>query len=377
MREPYHRKFLQDNIKDMKSKIVFIINSITQPRCLKRVQEFIDHGYEVAVYGFERKGNDIARNTAFPTISLGVIDNRTPYIKRIRQITTALRPVFRKYDNEDVLYYLFNLDMCLCSLPWVGRKYIYEESDLVHVYCGRRWFEVIMERLCKLAIRRSYISVFTSEGFVEYHFPEKRPSNIHVITNRVNTKVKDLPEVDKSPLSKDKLSIGFVGIIRYKSVVNLCRMFLEQNPNNEFHFFGTVTEPEWFYPLKEYSGCHFHGTYKNPDDLPEIYSKINLVVSTYDANFVNARYLEPNKLYEAIYFETPIIVSTGTFLAKRVKELNVGFEVDALDEKDILRLLSELTIANISKKIESARQIGKEFALNNNESFFVKLNELR
>ena len=30
-----------------------------------------------------------------------------------------------------------------------------------------------------------------------------------------------------------------------------------------------------------------------------------------------------------------------------------------------------------SKKIESARQIGKEFALNNNESFFVKLNELR
>lgn len=64
----------------MRPKIVFIINSITQPRCLKRVQEFIDHGYEVAVYGFERKGNNIAKSTLFPVHSLGEIDNKTPYI---------------------------------------------------------------------------------------------------------------------------------------------------------------------------------------------------------------------------------------------------------------------------------------------------------
>lgn len=359
----------------MRPKIVFIINSITQPRCLKRVQEFIDHGYEVAVYGFERKGNNIAKSTLFPVHSLGEIDNKTPYIKRIRLITKSLRLVFSKYHKDNVLYYLFNLDMALCSLPWIGRKYIFEESDLVHAYCGKKWFEYFMENLCKLVIRRSFLSVFTSEGFVEYHFGHRRPSNLCVITNRVNNKVADLPPVEKISLSSSKLSIGFVGIIRYKSVVNFCRMVLEDNPNNEFHFFGTVTEPEWFYPLKRYPGCHFHGKYRNPDDLPEIYSKINLVVSTYDANFVNARYLEPNKLYEAIYFETPIIVSSGTYLAKRVRDLNVGFEVDALNEKDIHRLLSELTYTNIREKIESTRQIGKEFALNNNDFFFSKLSE--
>lgn len=360
----------------MKPKIVFIINCITQQRCLKRVQEFIDHDYEVDVYGFERKGDNITINTSFNITSLGIIDNKTPYYKRIKQISKALKVVFMKYEKDDVMYYLFSLDMALCSLPWVNHQYIYEESDLVHAYCGRKWFEMIMERLCKRVIRRSAMSVFTSEGFVEYHFGHQRPSNVYVITNRVNNKVADLPPVEKITLSGGKLSIGFVGIIRYKSVVNFCRMFLDANSENEFHFFGTVTEPEWFYPLKEYPGCHFHGTYKNPDDLPEIYSKINLVLSTYDANNVNVKYLEPNKLYEAIYFETPIIVSKDTFLSKKVRELNVGFEVNALDEEEILHLLKHLTYSSITEKIENIRKIGKDYALNNNEPFFEKLKEL-
>lgn len=357
----------------MKPTVVFFLNCITQQRCLKRVQEFMDAGYEVAVYGFYRQGKEMPVDTSFEIHSLGVIDNRTPYIRRAFRLTQELRRVIQTYRRRNVIFYLFNMDMALCSLPWLKHKFIYEESDLVHAYCGRKGFEVFMEQLCKRVIRKSLMSVFTSEGFVEYHFGAKRPSHIHVITNRVHTRVATLPVPPKIPLCHEGLSIGFVGIIRYPSVVNLCRAFLEANPHNEFHFFGLVTEPQLFYPLKQYAGCHFHGTYKNPEDLPYIYSRLHLVVSTYDATHVNVRFLEPNKLYEAIYFDTPIIVTKGTFLARKVNRLGIGFEVDALNADDIQRLLRQLTVEQVSEKVQNIRKLDKGTALNRNDDFFHKL----
>ena len=44
-----------------KKKIVFILNNVTITRCLKRVGEFIDNGYDVDVYGFEKLGEESVR----------------------------------------------------------------------------------------------------------------------------------------------------------------------------------------------------------------------------------------------------------------------------------------------------------------------------
>lgn len=360
----------------MKPKIIFIINCLTQQRCLKRVQEFIDHGYEVAVYGFERKGDDIPVGVSFPVTSLGVVDSSTSYVGRIRMISSAIKQVTIQHQGEDALYYLFSLDMALCALPWVGRRYIYEESDLVHAYAGNKAFEMVMEHLCKLVIRRSQLSVFTSEGFVDYHFGDKRPANIIVVTNRVNAKVAALPQVQKKASVGDGISVGFVGVIRYRSVYNFCKAVLEANPANEVHLFGTLTQSELFDRLRAYENCHFHGTYKNPDDLPQMYSQIDLVLSTYDITSVNVRYLEPNKLYEAIYFRTPIIVTRDTFLAKKVRQMGIGYEVDALDEDDIRRLLAELTSDSISEKVCNISRIDQAYALNTNAELFKHIAQL-
>ena len=33
-------------------KIVFIINAVSNQRCIKRVNEFVERGYNVVAYGF-------------------------------------------------------------------------------------------------------------------------------------------------------------------------------------------------------------------------------------------------------------------------------------------------------------------------------------
>lgn len=83
-----------------------------------------------------------------------------------------------------------------------------------------------------------------------------------------------------------------------------------------------------------------------------------MVLATYDVKYDNVHYVEPNKIYESIYFETPIIVSEGCFLGEKVKKLNIGYTVNALNTIDIKKLIDSLTIENINNKIVPIKRLG-------------------
>jgi hypothetical protein len=88
--------------------------------------------------------------------------------------------------------------------------------------------------------------------------------------------------------------------------------------------------------------------------------QLDINVVCYDAKEENVRIAEPNKLYESAFFCRPIIVSKGTFLEKRVKELGVGFSLDASNDDEIVDFISHLTIHDISRCIDNARKISTE-----------------
>ena len=57
---------------------------------------------------------------------------------------------------------------------------------------------------------------------------------------------------------------------------------------------------------------------------------------------INEQIALPNKLYEAIYCELPIIVSKGTYLAKVVEDWGVGLVVDCTSQKEITEAIMKL-----------------------------------
>ena len=56
-------------------EIVFILSSLNDSHFRKRVEEFMDKGYQVKVYGFKRKGQNLPLLRYTPII-LGEIENR-------------------------------------------------------------------------------------------------------------------------------------------------------------------------------------------------------------------------------------------------------------------------------------------------------------
>lgn len=339
-------------------KIVFVLGSLQNQRSIIRVRSFIQRGVEVGVYAFNRSSDVFNSEVGFPIEIIGSFPNDLPYLKRIPLMLKSMG----KVSSADAdLYYLFGLDVALMfRLRFHNRPYVYEECDLVHTYWSnpfaRGWMKLVDKRL----IVNSRRTVLTSEGFLRYHFGNRCPDNVSVVPNRLDPSVVDYPSVPK--ITHDNLRIGFVGRIRFKTILAFVDRFCAHFPQHEFHFYGdfpSERDSQLFEPLTRLSNCHFHGPYKTPRDLPAIYAGLDWVLAAYDTDYENVRYAEPNKLYEAIYFETPIIVSKGTFLAERVEQWGVGLTVDASDETQVVALVNGLSDELTQEKIDRIRAIPK------------------
>lgn len=353
----------------MFTKIVVILSTINSPYCNKRVAALQDTGINMDIYGYKREGVIISNDMPYSVTTLGGV-SEGDYKSRVGLYIKTLRGIAKKYNPEKTLYYLFGLDIAMFFLL-LNKKvhYIYDECDLTHTYMGLG--KSMLEHIDKIIIRKASLAVTTSEGFIKYHFGDTPPRNIVLAENKLDKKIIDYKPITCNTDNK-KISIGFVGYPRFKSVYNFIDVFCSNYPNFDFHVFGGPVQSE-FQSLSKYSNCHFHGFFQNPQDLPMIYSSIDLVLCTYDIVYDNVRYAEPNKLYESIYFNTPIIVSSKTFLADKVKKLNVGYEINAMDKDSILGFINSITKETIEEKKLEMQKLDKIDAIRDDKELVKKI----
>ena len=359
-------------------KLVFIMAGMGNPNNIKRIEEAIARGFDVDVYAFDGMRDGPRDPEGVEVKMLEGFSSDMPYWKRIGLVVKGLKSVLSHYNDNEAIYYLFRNDKAIFFTLLSSRPYIFEEADMTHTNFKSALLRNIVEKRLRKVIRKSIVSVFRSEGFLEYHFGDKRPDNIYVIPNRLHSDILNIPSKEYTGFDEKHLRFGFVGGIRYNTVYTFAETVLKRFPNHEFHFFGqfpSKQNEELFSPLQRFQQCHFHGPFSSPSDLPEIYSKIDVLLSAYDVTMINPRYAEPNKLYEALYFETPIIVSSNSFLSEKVARLGVGYDVDALNEDAIVKLVESINKESLEEKRKNLSCIDKKTCINNNEEFFALLKE--
>lgn len=358
-----------------KRKIVFVFNA-TVTRCVKRVEEFIANGYEVDVYAFDRGEKPCVEPAGFGITVIGRHDASMSYAARARVIYKSLRKLFRQYAHSDAVFYYFFFDVAFVARMLSGRTYIYEESDMPYMNLRSALLRKALSWCDRRIIRQSALTVMTSEGFAAYHFRGRRPANVLVVPNRVNVK---LESCERTATAADTrhLRFAFVGGFRYKSVYNFAKTVVEGFPQHQFHVYGNIMDyrDECARLASQHPNFCMHGRFRNPDDLKSIYGNVDLVLAAYDADSVNAQYAEPNKLYECLFFCTPIIVSRGTYLAEKVGRLGVGYCVDATDTREITEFVAGLDAEDIRRKQESCMSVPKDEILDRNPRLFAYLSD--
>lgn len=357
-------------------KIVFVVNSITITRCIKRIEEFIDNGYEVEVFGFDRGGEVYAKSAKYNITIIGKHEISQSYWQRLIVIYRSLKKLFKQFKHQNVLFYYFFFDVAFTARLICRSTFIYEESDLPYTGIKNPLVRNILRMIDKRMIKQSLLTIMTSEGFIDYHFGERKPHNIVVVPNRVNPQLVGM-EYHGKEIDVNHISFSFVGGFRYNSVLNFADVIANCFPQHSFHVFGTIQEHEEEFKVlcERHNNIQYHGKFKNPTDLPSVYEQTDIVIATYDATYINAQFAEPNKLYEAIFFRTPIIVSSGTYLARKVKVLGIGYDVNALNKESIKELIVSLNTIGIKDKISGLNGIPIQYAINNNSELFDFLKE--
>lgn len=361
----------------MKPKIIFIINAITAQRCLKRIEEFIANGYEIKAYGFSRSESRHNSPQNFQIEVIGQYDNHLSYIKRVLYMLKALYPIFKRYKNENVIYYYFLLDVAMVSRVLCRSTYIYEESDMMQALLHNKFLHAFLDFIDRLIIKHSLITVMTSEGFAAYHYGRQYPNNIIFIPNRLNKKILQL-SYTPTPVNVNHLRFAFVGATRSYDLANFIQIIGNHFPQHEFHIYGVIEDnTQLFHELVDtYNNVYYHGVYANPQDLPRIYQNIDILVATYGTQDANVRFLEPNKLYDAAYFQKPIIVSEGTFTSDKVRKWGIGFSINALDSKSVISFLQSITLEDIHNCIQHCQSLEKSALIDENSELFNRLSTL-
>lgn len=358
--------------------IKFLIPQLSQPRCIKRVKALQSAGYETVVYGFDNGLYSENISEIGGEVHRLEMEKGLSRLKSLRRKLFCVKEFCKSLRKEDVVY-IFGIEMALIyCLFFKCNKVIYEQADLNYTKLSMKWLVTIFKSLDKWLIKKSKLTVLTSQGFIDYLFGENNTAeNIVLVENKVNSKLYNF-DVNEKELSAKHLKFGFVGLVRYpRTLLTFAKTIGNYFPQHEFHFYGVgESSPQALELCEKYSNLYYHGAFKNPDDLASIYSQIDICVVCYDATSLNVRIAEPNKLYESIFFRTPIIVSDGTFLAKKVENLGVGYYVDASDENKVKNLVESLTNEDVNSRIQNMKKISKDLLFDNPQTIVNAVEKL-
>lgn len=325
-----------DNLKQA-WKIIFIAPATSQPRYHKRVVQFLKF-CDVKVFAFSRGLYE--KNTFPPNIPLTLLGHISPrkYFQRILKLIPAVYNI-RRYikDKKKCLFYALSFD-CMIIAKLSGLKQgFYEVSDLRQT----EGFGKIAHLFEKYLLRNILGLVLTSRFFYEDFYKKNElvpKEKVFIIDNKVSPVLADKRPATKK-FSQGRIKIGLIGLLRYKRSTELLLEFVRKRPGSyiiECFGDGPLRRLVESYTCKN---IRYHGSFKNPEDLPKIYSQIDLNYVVYDNYYVNVRLSTPNKLYESTYFGVPIVCCEGTSVSREVTRLNIGkmirIKSPELFEKDL------------------------------------------
>lgn len=354
-------------------KISFILGSLNDSHYRKRVEEFVRYGYEVQVFGFLRKGQCLPEYPCTVNV-LGTIKERN-YKDRLGLFYKQIKSIAPQC--KDTICFYSSLDIALFARLSIHTPYIYEVCDLTELVISNKIIRRLLVSLNKKCINKSLITIVTSQGFIDY-FKNVKKDRLILIPNKVSSNC-PVYLTEKKQIIDPPIKIGFAGVIRFESTYHFVKA-CQNRKDVEIHLFGIYSEGDlWSMQIKEIveasSNMHFYGRFNNPEDLPAIYSKIDIVLCAYTPS-PGVNYAEPNKLYEAIYFRKPIIVSEGTFLAKKVEELNIGYAIDSMNEASVVDFINDFTISTYLEKLDNCFNIAQNDCIDNYPHLFERLDKL-
>lgn len=268
-----------------------------------------------------------------------------PYLKFFIKAKKILENI------QPTLIHVQGLDMLKIAISYKKKsampvKVIYEVADLHRLIVGKqkKFTTKIAQKYLinedKRCCRDIDLLIVTSQKHIDFYFKNFiSPEKMLCIPNIPNLSA--FYRYKKKERDK-KLVVGYIGSVRYKQQMkNL--IFAAAACDVDLMIAGFESEPVEIEPLcKDRSNIKWVGRFDFNSQVAALYGECDVMYSVYDADMENVRIAIPNKLYESIYCDMPIIVAKNTYLAEVVHEWKVGVAVDHRKPDELIEVLKKM-----------------------------------
>lgn len=333
--------------------VVFIIPYVPIPRMIKRINtaSSVDNTSVI----FWDRGTDEVNNLNLPkgvrTHRINQNANEGKPLKRIGATFRFCKRAFSLLKKENpTCIHVTKTDMLLLAWAYCITKrkrpsIIYEVSDIhgMALNNSRSISKIIIKKILYF-LERIGMSVVdrlivTSESFWSVYYKNMIPKESVIF----------LPNTPRESVFKEfkfkqneRFRIGFIGKVRYKEQLKLLIDASEMADIDVLIAGNGIDLDEIIEYCKEKKNVYIHGSYNYEKEIAALYGEIDCVYSMYDTKVQNVQIALPNRLYEAALCGLPLIVSSGTDLARIVENEKLGIVVDDRDVNGLVEALLKL-----------------------------------
>jgi len=297
--------------------------------------------------------------------NLGKSPKKQYFLRFLKIIFDIPRLLHILRNNPDVnTIYAWNFDIALLfrlSSIFISRKFtfVYEVADIKTILLANSFTGRTLRNIEQFILNNTDILCVTSNDFVVNYFHKyfTVKGQIHLLENKVCPVIENIT-INTSPIDETKWKIGFFGLIRCRKSLKLLHRLANKLPDLiEIVLAGKPEELIYkeFKDLEKLPNTTFLGEYSYPQDLQNIYSKIDIVWSAdFSDPSKNSEWLLPNRIYEAGLFSVPqICFEENKAISSFIKSLKIGwiFEETHLEQIiDFIKNLDEDEFKNIKTK---------------------------
>lgn len=335
----------------MRALFLFPSTERSVGRYFTHVRLWEKHCGSATVSAFQRESNDQYLERV--NISLGVVRHGN-LLKRIPVYRQAISSLSALIDRHEVLV-VYTLDNFL--LAWMAKiaaksniKIILFMLDIRQLFVGNKLKNHVIQSVLIFAFERSSLVLVSSRHYMEEYvasYVRKLPMRWLEIENKVNAdEIRPIEFSSQEYRDQDnQIVIGYFGILRCERSLQILIAATEKAAGSlkvivsgEYlglqHMAEKVSAAPWI---------DFQGSYSNPEDLPGIYGRCDVVWACYpyEVGAGNQEWAKTNRFYEAGYFGKPAIASKGTRDAEFISAAGNGEVVDLADvDGTVARLIS-------------------------------------
>ncbi len=338
-------------------RVLCLLHTATDPRIAMRIDMLKREDVEVEVLAFERgHDHEFGRAPDCPTERLGLLPARK-YFSRLPRLIRSARTVRAAVRRNDIVY-AFSPDMAFLGLTAgakLGRPLLIEIADVQAIQVEHGWRGRLVRSLEKKAVDHCRLLVLTSEEYLFYYrelLSSDAPAMI--IENKLSPDFTAAlpgispPEPTEEATADKPLRLGWFGRLRDEWTLQLLETLAGRA--RRFHIVIAGTPAPLLKDAErriiDNPAFEYLGGYNHPQDLPALYSRIDLSLDCYPPKAPNG-WSRANRYYEACLFRKPLLARGGTADAANVERRDIGLSFPSADVNEAADLVERIAPADL------------------------------